>query len=133
MDPSKIHSPHTPTLQIGNTSRDGQDDEDNELLSNEEVSNEEIKAMVQAVLDSFDEHHSTEDESPPDLPAYHPSFTIVLSDCAEMFREAAALLQNSDYEDKHTQKLLDSISDKRDIQYDKPKRVGVVGGSGVGK
>ena len=131
--PPRVCSPSAPALHIRNNGCDGQSDGDNELLSSQEVVDEETQAMAQRMLDNFGKPYSFEDERPPNLPAYHPSFAIVLNDCAEIFRKAASLLQISDYKDKHTQKLLSSISDKRDIQYDRPKRVGVIGGSGVGE
>ena len=112
---------------------DSEEHDENEVDSDKEGANEDIKAMVQGVSEKFGEPYSSMNEPFPKVPAYRPSFAKVEDLCTEIFNDATTLLEASDYQDKYTQHLLDVIRRRQDIKYDKPKRIGNFGDSGVGK
>ena len=110
---------------------DTQSEEDDRL--SEDNDSRDLIDIVQAEQDKFGKPYNPEQELPPDLPAYHSSFAKVEKLCAEIFSDAVTLLEASEYKDEVTKHLLESIDRRQAIKYDKPKRVGFIGDSGVGK
>ncbi|KAL6720208.1 hypothetical protein ACLMJK_002129 [Lecanora helva] len=124
-------SPFTAS-HIDPTSNDDGHEQD-EDSSDVEATSDDIGAMVQAVSDNFDSPYDVAAERPPKLPAYSSSFAKVEKLCKEIFTDAENILESSSYQDKSTRYLLEVIKQRKEIKYDKPKRIGIVGESGVGK
>ena len=106
--------------------------EESESPSNEEGIKAKVDAKVQMILEQFNTPYNSARERPPKLTAYHPSFAKVESLCTEISRDAATIFETSEYKDRHTQNLLDTINRLQEIKYGEPKRIGIVGDSGVG-
>jgi len=117
------------------TERHHQDEYDKEEEQSDEDSVDgEFRDKVRQELDRFGKPYEPRQEPPPrKYAAYHPSFARVETLCAEIFEEAVTLLESSKYQDKYTIQLLDMINRRKNIKYDPPSRVGIIGDSGVGK
>lgn len=126
--------PATTTHSFDQKTPLGQDhDEDGEDQLDEENIDGEFRDRIATELDKFGRPYDPREEEPPACAAYHPSFAKVENLCAKVFEDAATLLKASEYTDKCTNQLLDIISRKRNIKYDPPGRIGIIGNSGVGK
>lgn len=64
---------------------------------------------------------------------YHPSFAKVERICEELVAGAAEFLKTSDSQDKYTQWLMRKIYRHQAIAYPAPKKISLVGDSGVVK
>lgn len=98
-----------------------------------EDADEEFKEKLEAQRQGLYEPYRLAHEDPPNLPAYHPSFAKVEKICEDLFTDAGKLLEASDYQDTYTQALWSKIKRHQAIAYDPPKRIGLLGDSGVGR
>ena len=70
-------------------------------------------------------------ESLPKLPAYHPSFAKAERLCSELMKDAAVILKNAVYTDTRILRSLEKATNSRNLEYLKPRIVGLIGDSGV--
>lgn len=123
-----------PEDQVNGEKSESEDDESSEVLSdNDEDVGEELKKRIEAINESFDKPYDPLTEPTPKLPAYHPSFAKVEKYYESVMQDAANLLGNSQYQDPKVKELLTQAEGHMAIKYPGPKRIGVVGDSGVGK
>ena len=104
-----------------------------EDLSEEDAESGEFQESFDAVLEGMGLPYNPDNELLPDLPAYRPSFRKVESSCAQVFEEAATLIEESDYSDDCTKQLHESIMEKKNLQYPEAKKIAFFGASGVGE
>ena len=100
-------------------------DDDGEFL-------DEFKDKVNAVLQGFGTPYDPSNEATPMLPAYHPSFIKAEKLCVQLLDDLAQMLKSTDYKDAKLIDLYEQAMIKQTITYPKPRRIGVVGDSGVG-
>lgn len=96
-------------------------------------SDEEFQDRVDAIKDGEDKKYNPTSESLPKLPAYHPSFIKAEKYCSELMEDAALVLKNAEYRDTRTLQLLEKALNSRSLEYPRPRTVGLIGDSGVGK
>lgn len=106
---------------------------DNGLTSDDEAIVARFQCRIDAIKEGHRQTFNPDHESPPKLPAFHPSFALVEDLCAALFVKAASILEASDYRDTNTQRLLRMITDLQNIDYPEDKRVALRGSIGVGK
>ena len=94
---------------------------------------EEFRDRVNAIKDGADSRYNPMNESLPRLPAYHPSFMKAERYCSELMEGAALVLKNAEYKDTRILQLLEKASKSKSLEYPKPRVVGLIGDSGVGK
>lgn len=94
---------------------------------------EEFRDRVEAIKDGADTNYNPMSESLPKLPAYHPSFVKAERYCSELMEDATLVLKNADYRDTRVLQLLEKASNGQNLEYPKPRKVGLMGDSGVGK
>lgn len=94
---------------------------------------EEFRERVDAIKEGADRMYNPMSESLPNLPAYHPSFVKAQRYCSELMEDAALLLKNAEYRDSRVLQLLEKASNSQSLEYPKPRTVGLMGDSGVGK
>jgi hypothetical protein len=123
-----------PKDQVNGEESESEDDENSEVLSDDDGDvGEELKKRVEAINESFDTPYDPLTEPTPKLPAYHPSFAKVEKYYESVMQDAANLLGNSQYQDPKVKELLNQAEGHMAIKYPGPKRIGMVGDSGVGK
>ena len=106
---------------------------DLDLTYDDSEDQDELKGRVDAVVKGFGKPYDPLSEARPNLPAYHPSFSKAESLCVQLLGDAAQLLKNSEYKDVKILDLYDQAVAKQAIIYPNPRRIGLVGDSGVGK
>ena len=131
--PLRATKPLTPNADESSEEDDGEDENEFHDLYDEDGVDEESKEKLEAVRRGLRKPYIGTNEDPPDLPAYHPTFAKVERICEELFAGAAELLKTSDYQDKYTQWLMKKIQRHQAIAYPAPKKISLVGDSGVGK
>ena len=94
---------------------------------------EEFRDRVNAIKDGADKMYNPMNEALPRLPAYHPSFLKAEEYCSDLMKEAALLLKNAQYKDTRILQLLQKSLNGQKLEYPKPRIVGLIGDSGVGK
>ena len=94
---------------------------------------EEFRDRVDAVKDGADKKYNPMSEALPRLPAYHPSFIQAEKHCSDLMKEAALILEKAEYKDTRILQLLRKSSTGQKPEYPKPRIVGLMGDSGVGK
>ena len=94
---------------------------------------EEFRDRVNAVKNGADKIYNPMSETLPRLPAYHPSFIKAEKYCSDLMEEAALVLKNGEYKDTRILQLLRKSSNGQKLEYPKPRIVGLMGDSGVGK
>ena len=104
------------------------DDEDDD-----DDAGEEFRARVDAIKDGADTEYNPLSEALPKLPMYHPSFLKAEKYCSELMQDAALLLKGAEYKDIRISQLLDKAANSQKLEYPKPRIVGLIGDSGVGK
>ena len=108
-------------------------DEDEEETSGGDFSDvDEYQDRLDAIADSIDHVFKPDEDAPPDVPAYRPNFRLVEEQCTALAAKAADLLENSEYKDGYTSRLLQSVKEALNIQYPSGKRIALMGDSGVG-
>ena len=112
-----------------------EESEDNVEEENEDddENREEFGDRIKVILSSFDQPYDPSLEPSPRLPAYHPSFAKVEAYCSEIVEGAVNLLKTSEYQDAETAQLAKHILEYQNIKYPHPRRIGLLGDSGVGK
>ncbi|MCJ1294120.1 hypothetical protein MMC34_005677 [Xylographa carneopallida] len=105
-----------------------------EVISNDEdhIIDKALRAEVGNTIAGIGKPYSAASETPR-LAAFHPSFRMVERMSSEILGGGAWILQKSAYEHAETAKLLESMLRHQVIAYPKPKRIGLMGDSGVGK
>ena len=111
----------------GESDQYGDESADDDVEVQEEFG-DRIKEML-----SFSEPYDPSTEPLPNMAAYHPSFPVVEAACKEIADRAVQILKSSDYVDLETARLIEQISARREIKYSPPKKIGMIGNSGVGK
>ena len=106
---------------------------DDDQISDSEGILSEFKSRVVAILKGFGQPYDSRQEPTPQFSIYHPSFQIAESKCVELVGTAIDLLKNSTYQDKTVINLRERLERFRHIKYPEPRKVGIVGDSGVGK
>lgn len=94
---------------------------------------EEFRDRVNAIKNGADTMYNPMSEALPKLPAYHPSFIKAERYCSELMEDAALVLKNAEYKDTRILQLLEKASSNQSLEYPKPRIVGLMGDSGVGK
>ena len=94
---------------------------------------EEFRERVNAIKDGADQRYNPMSEILPRLPAYHPSFIKAEEYCSDLMKEAALVLKNAEYKDTRILELLRKSLKGQKLEYPKPRVVGLIGDSGVGK
>lgn len=94
---------------------------------------EEFRDRMNAIKDGADTKYNPMSEPLPNLPAYHPSFLKAVRYCSELMEGAAPVLRNGEYKDTRILQLLEKASNSTKFEYPKPRIVGLIGDSGVGK
>ena len=94
---------------------------------------EEFRDRVNAIKDGADQRYNPVSETLPRLPAYHPSFIKAEEYCSDLMKEAALVLKNAEYKDTRILQLLQKSLNGHKLEYPKPRIVGLMGDSGVGK
>ena len=94
---------------------------------------EEFRDRVNAIKDGADKQYNPMTETLPRLPAYHPSFIMAEEYCSDLMKEAALVLKNAEYKDTRILQLLQKSLNGQKLEYPKPRVVGLMGDSGVGK
>ena len=94
---------------------------------------EEFRDRINAIKDGADTKYNPMSEPLPKLPAYHPSFLKAVKYCSELMEGAALVLKNAEYKDTRILQLLEKASNSTKFEYPKPRIVGLIGDSGVGK
>ena len=72
-------------------------------------------------------------EALPRLPVYHPSFLKAVNHCSELMERAALVLTSAEYKDGRILQLIDKASNSKSLEFPRPRLVGLIGDSGVGK
>ena len=105
-----------------------------EVISNDEdhIIDKALRAEVGNTIAGIGKPYSAASETPR-LAAFHPSFRMVERMSSEILGGGAWILQKSAYEHAETAKLLESMLRHQVIAYPKPKRIGLMGDSGVGE
>ena len=113
----------------------GSDDDDSEIeLSDDDIgAHDEFKESMDVVHRGFNNPYDPSTEEIPNLPAYHPAFFNVEKLCQRLLGDAARMLKSSEYQDAKTRDLYEQAVGKQTITPPKPRRIGLVGDSGVGK
>lgn len=93
---------------------------------------EEFQDQINDHIARFSTRYNPRNERLPLLAAYHPSFKKVEDHCTELMKDAAALLQDSDYKDRRTAQLLEQAMASQTPKYSLPRKIGLIGDSGVG-
>lgn len=109
------------------------DETDIELSDDDIGVQDEFKDKVEAVVQGFGNPYDPSNEAAPNLPAYHPSFLNVEKLCAELLEESAQMLKNAEYKDAKLSDIQEQATAKQTVHCPKPRRIGMVGDSGVGK
>lgn len=109
------------------------DDTDVELSDDGTGVQDEYKDKVEEVVQGFGNPYDPSNEATPNLPAYHPSFPNVEKMCAQLLEDAAQMLKNSEYNDAKLSDIQEQATMKQKIHCPKPRRIGMVGDSGVGR
>ncbi|KAL8690304.1 MAG: hypothetical protein Q9218_004224 [Villophora microphyllina] len=91
-----------------------------------------IERLIDEKIAAFDNPYDARTEAPPSMPAYHPSFEKVEKHCENTARAAIEMLENSNYSDIVTERVLEDAKKHRKIQYPQARIIGLVGDSGVG-
>ena len=94
---------------------------------------EEFRDRINAIKDGADQSYNPMSETLPRLPAYHPSFIKAEEYCSDLMKEAALVLKNAEYKDTRILQLLKNSLRGQKLEYPKPRVVGLMGDSGVGK
>lgn len=94
---------------------------------------EEFREKFNAIKEGADTSYNPMSEALPRLPAYHPAFTKATEYCSDLMNGAALVLKNSEYKDTRIMQLLEKVSRGKSFKYPKPRVVGLIGDSGVGK
>lgn len=94
---------------------------------------EEFRERVNAIKNGADTGYNPMSEGLPNLPVYHPSFIKAERYCSELMEDAALVLKNAEYKDTRILQLLEKASSSQNLEYPKPRIVGLMGDSGVGK
>lgn len=94
---------------------------------------EEFRDRVNAIKDGAESKYNPLSEALPKLAAYHPSFVKAERYCSEMMEGAALVLKNADYKDTRILQLLEKALNSTKLEYPRPRKVGLIGDSGVGK
>ena len=93
----------------------------------------EFRDRVNAIKDGADTQYNPMSEKLPKLPVYHPSFLKAERYCIELMEGAALVLKNAEYKDTRILQLLEKSLNSTKLQYPRPRVVGLIGDSGVGK
>lgn len=94
---------------------------------------EEFRDRVEAIKEGAETQYNPMSEALPKLPAYHPSFVKAERYCSELMEDAALVLKNAEYKDTRISQLLEKAIRGQSLEYPKPRLVGLIGDSGVGK
>ena len=94
---------------------------------------EEFRDRVDAIKHGADIQYEPMSEPLPKLPAYHPSFLKAERYCSELMKDAANIIKNAEYKDARILQLLEKATNAQHLEYPKPRTVGLMGDSGVGK
>ena len=93
---------------------------------------DEFQEEVNTHKDRFGTKYDPREENFARLAAYHPSFVQLEKCCSEIMEEAAALLQNAEYQDARVTQLLWKCQENQKLTYPPAKKIGLIGDSGVG-
>ena len=93
---------------------------------------DEFGERIQELLDGLDTAYDPSTEPLPNVPAYHESFSMLEKHCLDLTRGATSVLRSSEYQDTETTRLLEQISLHESINYGLPRKIGLIGDSGVG-
>ncbi|KAM0805279.1 hypothetical protein BDR22DRAFT_969026 [Usnea florida] len=118
----------TPKLEDGVRTQDEADNSDDDFDPGED-----FRDRVNAVKDGAEKRYNPMSETLPKLPAYHPSFIKAEKYCSDLMKEAGLILENAEYKDTRILQLLRKSSTGQKPEYPKPRIVGLMGDSGVGK
>ena len=127
---------HEPNLSETKDSKDhaeadlGEDEE--EFGQEDEEVIDDLQAKIEAIQGGIGETYNPRSEPWPDLPAYRKSFRKTESLCQMVFNQAALVLENSEYSDDFTRRLLQSIKDSQTFHCPEAKKIAFLGDSGVG-
>ena len=94
---------------------------------------EEFRDRMNAIKDGADTKYNPMSEPLPNPPAYHPSFLKAVRYCSELMEGAAPVPKNAEYKDTRILQLPEKASNSTKFEYPKPRIVGLIGDSGVGK
>ena len=94
---------------------------------------EEFQARVQTIVNGIGKTYSSFEEDLPRLPVYDPSFKDVETLCIGLVKEAQSLLENAEYQDEETARLIQLASDSQTVQYPPARKIGLIGDSAAGE
>lgn len=106
---------------------------DDEMDSKEADAGSEFRNQFDDLYNGFHNPYNHLNEETPKLPAYHPSFLKAEVYCGEILAEALELLKSSGYRDGVIRRIIDRILTDLRVKYPSPRRIGLIGDSGVGK
>lgn len=106
---------------------------DDEMGSKEADAGFEFRHQFDDLYNGFHNPYNPLSEETPKLPAYHPSFFLAEVYCGEILAEALELLKSSGYRDGVIRGVIDRILTDLRVEYPSPRRIGLIGDSGVGK
>ncbi len=133
----ETRAPQTSSMPVkpeNDEESESESDETDAALSDDGTGVEdEFKDEVEAIIQGFGIPYDPSNENTPNLPAYHPSFLKVEQFCAQLLEDAAQLLKTSEYKDAKLLDLQEQAVAKQTTSCPKPRRIGMVGDSGVGK
>ena len=94
---------------------------------------EEFRERVNVIKDAVDTPYNPMNEILPKLPVYHPAFLRAVQICTKLVEDAVVILKNAEYKDTRVLQLLRKAANSKTLKYPRPRMVGLIGDSGVGK
>ena len=140
-DPSSIPSYECTALNmsLAGSTRDDEEfgsnnkEDDAHETSDDEGIEHEFKHLVEARLKNSGKRYNPLREPVPKFPAYHPSFNRAKELAETLIGDMMDLLKSSNYQDVSVVALLEQLAEHQKITFPDAKRIGIVGGSGIGK
>ena len=94
----------------------------------------DLREKIEVILDNMgDNKYDSSSETDPDLPIYHPASATVSEACLAILKGAEEIFMNAGYTDGETEGILEECRKKGPLRQCEPRRIGLVGDSGVGK
>lgn len=108
-------------------------EKNDEVISEDDEYEEELQDRVDAIRHGAETPYNPLKEELPKVAAYHPSFIEVEQCCKKLVSDTATLLTSAECKDPRIAQLLHKALESHEIIYPPPRKIGLMGDSGVGK
>ena len=124
---SSLVAMHFEDETIENESEDSNESSDDEGIA------AQFRSRVNAIFKSTNKPHDSSREIAGSFVIHHASFVKSEQLCDNLLQKGIQLLNDSPYQEQSVFELRELLESARKIPYPEPKKIGVVGESGVGK